>query len=58
MNSQDDVLSNRIDIFGNHYVLVFDLTSMQDATKIVITQKTSWRTIETGAKLYFPSRTR
>ena len=26
---QDDISSNRIDNFKNHYVLVFDLTSMQ-----------------------------
>ena len=29
---QDDIRSIAIDTFKDHYVLVFDLTSMQDAT--------------------------
>ena len=33
MNFQDDNPSIPIDDFNNHYVLVFDLTSMQDATE-------------------------
>ena len=33
MNSEDDIPSIPIDDFKNHYVLVFDLTSMQDATE-------------------------
>ena len=33
MNFQDDILSIPIDRFKDHYVLVFDLTSMQDATE-------------------------
>ena len=33
MNFQDDVPSIPIDEFKDHYVLVFDLTSMQDATE-------------------------
>ena len=33
MNFQDDIPSISIDNFKDHYVLVFDLTSMQDATK-------------------------
>ena len=33
MNFQDGIPSIPIDDFKNHYVLVFDLTSMQDATK-------------------------
>ena len=32
-NFQDDIPSVSIDDFKNHYVLVFDLTSMQDATE-------------------------
>ena len=32
MNFQDDIPSIPIDYFKDHYVLVFDLTSMQDAT--------------------------
>ena len=33
MNFQDDIPSIPIDDFKEHYVLVFDLTSMQDATE-------------------------
>ena len=33
MNFQVDIPSNPIDDFKDHYVLLFDLTSMQDATK-------------------------
>ena len=33
MNFQDDIPSILIDDFKGHYVLVFDLTSMQDATE-------------------------
>ena len=33
MNFQDDILSIAIDNFKDHYVLVFDFTSMQDATE-------------------------
>ena len=33
MNFQDDIPSIPIDDFKHHYVLVFDLTSMQDATE-------------------------
>ena len=33
MNFQDDIPSIPIDDFEYHYVLVFDLTSMQDATE-------------------------
>ena len=33
MRFQDDIPSIPIDNFKDHYVLVFDLTSMQDATK-------------------------
>ena len=35
MNFQDDIPSIPIDGFKDHYVLVFDLTSMQDATEVV-----------------------
>ena len=34
MNFQDDIPSIPIDNFKDHYVLVFELTSMQDATEI------------------------
>ena len=33
MNFQDDIPSIPIDDFKDHHVLVFDLTSMQDATE-------------------------
>ena len=33
VNFQDDIPSIPIDYFKDHYVLVFDLTSMQDATE-------------------------
>ena len=33
MNFQDDILSIPTDNIKNHYVLVFDLISMQDATE-------------------------
>ena len=33
MNFQDDIPSILIDDFKDHYVLEFDLTSMQDATE-------------------------
>ena len=38
LNFQDDIPSIPIDTFKDHCVLVFDLTLMQDATEIVITQ--------------------
>ena len=34
MNFKDDIPSTPIDDFKDHYVLVFDLTSRQDATEI------------------------
>ena len=33
MNFQNDITSIPVDHFKDHYVLVFDLTSMQDATE-------------------------
>ena len=33
LNFQDDIPSIPIDYFKDHYVLVFDLTSLQDATE-------------------------
>ena len=33
MNFQDDIPSIPVDNFKDHYVLIFDLTSMQDATE-------------------------
>ena len=34
LNFQDDIPSISIENFKDHYVVVFDLTSMQDATEI------------------------
>ena len=34
MNLQDDITSFPFDYFKNHYVLVFDLTSLQDASEM------------------------
>ena len=34
MNFQDEIPSIPVDNFKDHYVLVFDLTSMQDATEL------------------------
>ena len=33
MNFKDDISSIPVENFKNHYVLVFDMTSMQDATE-------------------------
>ena len=33
MNFQDDIPSIHIDVFKDHFMLVFDLNSMQDATE-------------------------
>ena len=38
MNFQDDLPPIPIDHFNDHYVLVFDLTSMQEVLKVAITQ--------------------
>ena len=51
MNFQDDFPSIPIGKFKDHYVLVFDLTSMQDPELV-------GEHLEAGAKLYFSSRTR
>ena len=37
MNFQDEILSIPVDNYKDHYVLVFDLTSMQDLLKVVVT---------------------
>ena len=58
MNFQDDILSIPIDNFRNHYVLVFDLTSMQDATENGRYPELLGRTNEIVAKLCLSSKTR
>ena len=51
MNFQDDIPSIPIDNFRDHYVLVFDLISMQDATDNCHYRQIGWRTTEAVAKL-------
>ena len=58
MNFQDDITSIPIDNFQDHYVLVFDLNSIQDDTEKIPLARTSCRTTEAGDKLYFPTKTR
>ena len=55
MKFQDYIPSIPIDNFKDHSVLVFDLTSMQDATENCHYPEIVRRTIEAGAKLYFSS---
>ena len=52
LNFQDDIPSIPIDDFKDHYVLVFDLTSMQDTTENCHYSELVGQTIETGAKFY------
>ena len=49
MNIQDDITAIPIDDFKDHYVLVFDLTSMKDASGKCHYPELGWRTTETGA---------
>ena len=53
VNIQDDTPSIPFDKFKNRYRLVFDLTSAQDATKILLLPRIGWRSTETRAKLDF-----
>ena len=57
MNFQDDIPSNPTDNFKDHYVLVFDLTSMQDATEIFHYPELVGEPNEAGANLYISPRT-
>ena len=57
MNFQDDFPSIPFDNFKDHYVLVFDLTSMQDATENCQYPELVGEPSEAGAILYFSSRT-
>ena len=52
---QEDVLSIPIDIFIDHFEQVFDLTSIHYAAEIFL-PRTSWKSFEAGAKLYFFTR--
>ena len=57
MNFQDEISLIPNDKFKYHYVLVFELTSMQDATEHCHYPEIV-REPETGANLYYSSRTR
>ena len=50
-NLQDDILSIPVDNFNDHYVLVFDLTSMQDATEHCHCPELIWEPLR--LELYF-----
>ena len=52
MNFEDDIPSTPVDNFKDHYILVFDLTAMQDATEHCHSLSgNNWRTTEIGAIL-------
>ena len=57
MNFQEDVPSIPIDIFIAHFEQKFDLTSIHYAAEIFL-PRTSWKSFEVGAKLYFFTRMR
>ena len=59
MNFQDDIPSIPIDDFKDHYVLVFDLTSMQEATENCHYPEVVGEPLrQTGTKFYPTSRKR
>ena len=58
MNFQDDIPSIPIDIFKDHYVLVFDLTSVQDATENCHYPALVGELLRVVLNFTFPSRTR
>ena len=58
MNILDDIPSIPTDTSKDHFVLVFDLTSTQDATENSIYPKLVKEQTEAGAKPNFSSRTR
>ena len=58
MNFQNDIPSIPFDNFKDHYVLVFNLTSMQDATANCHYPGLVGEPLRPAAKLYFSSRTR
>ena len=57
MNFQDDIPSIPIDNFKDHYVLVFDLTSMQDATENCHYRELVGEPLKLELTHYFSSRT-
>ena len=54
MNFQDDIPSIPIDNFKDHYELVFDLTSMQDATEICHYPEPVGAPLRLGLNFTFP----
>ena len=58
MNFQDDIPSVPFDNFKDHYVLVFDLTSMQDATENCHYPELVGEPLRLELNFYFSSRTR
>ena len=54
MNFQDDIPSIPYDNFKDHYVLVFDLTSLQDATEICHYPKLFGEPLRLELKFTFP----
>ena len=53
MNFQDDIPSLQVDKLKDHYVLVLDLTSMQDVTESCRYPKTIWGAFQALAELFF-----
>ena len=54
MNFQDDIPSIRIDNFKDHYVLVFDLTSIQVATENFHYPELNWEPLRLEPNFTFP----
>ena len=54
MNFQDDISSIPIDNFKDHYVLVFDLTSMQDASENCLYPELGGEPLRLELKFTFP----
>ena len=54
---QNDILSLHIGLFGDHPVLVFDSTSMQDATEKISILRYNGRNFNSGAQFYLCSPT-
>ena len=54
VNFQDDILSNPVENSKDYFVLVFDLTSMQDATEKIHYAELVGETVRLEIKLTFP----
>ena len=57
MNFQDEIPTIPIDNFEDHYALVFDLTSMQDATENCLYPELVGEPLRLELNFYFSSRT-